>query len=216
MQMQTMQSTGDDSDGAASAEARSAGLLLKGMLRAAPDVILFGEIRKGDIAFELLDAANTGHLAFTTMHVNEAVMVFSRFKGFGVDMPTLGSLLRGVLAQRLVRTLCTHCAQPDDRITTLDALSNLDYIDAMRARPMRPVGCPNCNGSGFRGRRMVYELLQISPAVRDLIEQDAPPSRIVAAGIKSDNTLYANSLKLVAKGLTTIEDARALSSFVTV
>lgn len=216
MQMQTMQATGDDSDGAASAEARSAGLLLKGMLRAAPDVILFGEIRKGDIAFELLDAANTGHLAFTTMHVNEAVMVFSRFKGFGVDMPTLGSLLRGVLAQRLVRTLCTHCAQPDERITTLDALSNLDYIDAMRARPMRPVGCPNCNGSGFRGRRMVYELLQISPAVRDLIEQDAPPSRIVAAGIKSDNTLYANSLKLVAKGLTTIEDARALSSFVTV
>jgi Tfp pilus assembly pilus retraction ATPase PilT len=213
MQLQTMQAM---ADGAESSEAKSASILLKGMLRAAPNVILFGEIRKGDIALELIDAANTGHLAFTTFHVNDAGLALSRLKSFGLDMSAVASLLRGVLAQRLVRTLCIHCAVPDDRITTLDALNNLEYIKSETMRPMRPVGCPNCDRTGFRGRRMVYELLQVTPAVRDLIEQDAPPSRIAAIGIKPDNTLYANALKLVAKGMTSIEEARALSSFVAV
>jgi len=213
MQLQTMQVA---SEGADSAEAKSAAILLKGLLRAAPNVILFGEVRKSDIALELIDAANTGHLAFTTFHVTSAALAISRLKGFGLDMAVVASLLRGILAQRLVRTLCTHCAEPDERISTMDALNNLDYIDAFTCRPMRPVGCPNCNFSGFRGRRMVYELLQMTPAVRTLIEEDAPPSRIAEVGIKPDNTIYANALKLVAKGLVSIEHARALSDFVVV
>ena len=213
MQLQTMQVA---SEGADSAEAKSAAILLKGLLRAAPNVILFGEVRKSDIALELIDAANTGHLAFTTFHVTSAALAISRLKGFGLDMAVVASLLRGILAQRLVRTLCTHCVEPDERISTMDALSNLDYIDAFKCRPMRPVGCPNCNFSGFRGRRMVYELLQMTPAVRALIEQDAPPSKIAEVGIKHDNTLYANALKLVAKGLVSIEHARALSDSVVV
>lgn len=214
MQLQTMQAIAEGASD--SAEAKSASILLKGLLRAAPNVILFGEVRKGDIARELIDAANTGHLAYATLHVTDAALAVSRLKSFGLDMTAVASLLRGVLAQRLVRTLCVHCAEPDERPATLALLSNLTYIDTATMRPMRPVGCPNCQGSGFRGRRMVYELLQITPAVRALIEQDAPPSLIAEAGIKPDNTLYANALKLVAKGLVSIEEARALSPFVSV
>ena len=106
MQMQT--------DAAAQAEGDGAHALLKALLRAAPDVLLFGEIRKQDSAIELVDAANTGHLVFSTFHTNNAALAISRMRGFGLDMTAVASLLHGILAQRLVRLLCMHCAQPDD------------------------------------------------------------------------------------------------------
>lgn len=213
MQFQTR--TGGD-------EASAAQSILKGLLRAAPDVILFGEIRKADIARELMDAANTGHLVFGTFHTNDAASTISRLKGFNVDLDMLASLLVGILAQRLVRTLCNSCKVPDTRPKTQEALANLSFLQRLSAQgggkpaqpgyqPYQAVGCPNCNHTGYRGRRMVYELLKVTPAVQDLIEQGASPRRIALEGVAEERSLAANAMRLVAQGLTSIEEAQRLA-----
>lgn len=194
-------------------EATGAYNLLKGLLRAAPDVILFGEVRKGDIGNELVDAGNTGHLVFTSLHTNSASLAISRLRGFGLDMTAVASLLLGVLAQRLIRTLC-HCAVPDTRIETMTLLQNQSFLTRgnQTLKPHRAMGCIECNHTGYRGRRMIYELLKISPSVKDMIERDHPPSAIGKEGITPEYTLIANALRLVAQGQTSIEEAKKLGS----
>lgn len=194
-------------------EATGAYNLLKGLLRAAPDVILFGEVRKGDIGNELVDAGNTGHLVFTSLHTNSASLAISRLRGFGLDMTAVASLLLGVLAQRLIRTLC-HCAVPDTRIETMTLLQNQQFLKRgnQTLKPHRAMGCIECNHTGYRGRRMIYELLKISPSVKDMIERDHPPSAIGKEGITPEFTLIANALRLVAQGQTSIEEAKKLGS----
>lgn len=214
MQFQTRQAQ-HKTDGVASDEAHGADQLLKGLLRAAPNVILVGEIRDAAIAQTLVDAGNTGHLVFTTLHTNNAALAINRIKNFGVDMSAIASLLLGVLAQRLVRTLCT-CAVDDTRVETLTTLSNLPYLDEARLghplRPRRAYGCVNCHSTGYRGRRMVYELLQINAKVRELIESGASPRMIAKEGIHAEGTLVANGLRLVAAGLTSIDEIKKLGS----
>jgi len=210
MQMQT--------DAAAAAEGDGAHALLKALLRAAPDVLLFGEIRKQDSATELVDAANTGHLVFSTFHTNNAALAISRMRGFGLDMTAVASLLHGILAQRLVRLLCTHCAVPDDSAKTLDSLARWGVIErengsgtylGQACQPRKAVGCAECAYTGFQGRKMVYELLKMTPKVRELIESNATPAQI-AACIPRDQTLVGNGLRLVARGLTDLREIERL------
>lgn len=213
MQFQTRQSSNKSDGNGGSDEAKGAHDLLKGLLRAAPDVILFGEIRKGDIAEQLVDAGNTGHLVFSTLHNNDAALAISRLRSFNLDMSAIASLLLGILAQRLIRTLCS-CAIEDHRVETLTVLGNLAFLDESRTgkkqNPRRAYGCVNCNGTGFRGRRMVYELLRVSPKVRELIESGASPSQIAKEGISEDRTLVGNALRLVADGVTSIDEVKKL------
>ncbi len=199
--------------GTGGSEAEGANSLLKGLLRSAPDVILFGEVRKGDIGNELVDAANTGHLAFTTLHTNDSAMAVSRLRSFGLDMTAVAGVLLGVLAQRLIRTLC-NCAIPDTRIETLTLLQNQPFLARSNApiKPRRAKGCIECNHTGYRGRRMIYELLKITPAVKDMIERNLPPSAIAKEGINPDYTLKANALRAVAMGQTSLEEAKKLGS----
>ena len=213
MQMQT--------DAAAQAEGDGAHALLKALLRAAPDVLLFGEIRKQDSAIELVDAANTGHLVFSTFHTNNAALAISRMRGFGLDMTAVASLLHGILAQRLVRLLCMHCAQPDDSAKTLNSLVKWGVIErneddsgtylGQACQPRKAVGCAECAYTGFRGRKMVYELLKMTPKVRELIETNATPAQI-AACIPRDQTLVGNGLRLVARGLTDFREIERLDA----
>ena len=213
MQFQTRQNATKNEAREGSDEAKGAHDLLKGLLRAAPDVILFGEIRKGDIAEQLVDAGNTGHLVFSTLHNNDAALAISRLRSFNLDMSAIASLLLGILAQRLIRTLCS-CAVDDFRVETMTVLSNLTFLDENRTgkpiRPKRAMGCVNCNNTGFRGRRMVYELLRVSPRVRELIENGASPSQIAKEGIAEDRTLVGNALRLVAEGVTSIDEVKKL------
>lgn len=197
-------------------EAAAAQSILKGLLRAAPDVILFGEIRKADIARELMDAANTGHLVFGTFHTNDAASTIGRLKGFNVDLDMLASLLVGILAQRLIRTLCNSCKVTDTRPKTQEALANLAFLQRHQSKqggitPYQAVGCPNCNHTGYRGRRMVYEWLKVTPPVQDLIEQGASPRRVAQEGVTDERSLAANAMRLVAQGLTSIEEAQRLA-----
>lgn len=207
MQFQTPNIQGVD-------EAEGAHKLMKGLLRAAPEIILVGEVRNGEMGRALVDAANTGHLVLSTLHNNDAALAISRLKNFELDMSAVASLLRGILAQRLVKMLCSHCAVPDERIETNTYLDNLNFLKSRpeRPTPYRPVGCINCNQTGYRGRRMVYELLVVTPKVRELIEQNEPPSKIARAGIPPDRTIIANGLMMVADGLTSLEEIQRLGT----
>lgn len=178
---------------------------LKALLRNAPDVILMGEIRDSEVAQILLDAANTGHLAFTTLHTNNAALALARLKRFNVDQATLASVLLGVMGQRLLRVLCNDCKVPDAREETI---RNLDvaYLPTTKKPHMPGGGCPNCDYTGYRGRRMIYELLEVTQEVKELIEEGATPTQVASKGIRTGASMWAHGLKLVADGVTSMDE----------
>jgi len=185
---------------------------LKALLRNAPDVILVGEVRDRGVAQILLDAANTGHLAFSTLHTNSAAMALARLKALSIDMNTLASVLLGILAQRLVRVLCPRCRKPDQSEETQDALKRATYLSGVSHTPHRAGdGCEYCGYTGYRGRRMIYELLEVTHQVQELIEKDASPSTIAREGIKPDRTMWACGMRLVAAGHTSLEELRRVA-----
>ena len=184
---------------------------LKALLRNAPDVILVGEVRDTGVAQILLDAANTGHLAFATLHTNNAAMALARLKALHVDMNTLASVLVGILAQRLVRLLCPKCRQPDTSPETAAALK-APYLAGATPTPFKAgEGCEYCGYTSYRGRRMVYELLEVEHEVQQLIETDSTPSQIARAGIPPDRTMWACGLRLVATGITSLEELQRVA-----
>jgi type II secretory ATPase GspE/PulE/Tfp pilus assembly ATPase PilB-like protein len=178
---------------------------LKALLRNAPDVILMGEIRDSEVAQILLDAANTGHLAFTTLHTNNAALALARLKRFNVDQATLASVLLGVMGQRLLRVLCNDCKVPDTRSETVNNLE-VTYLPTNKKPHMPGDGCPNCDYTGYRGRRMIYELLEVTPEVKVLIEDGATPTQVAAKGIRAGASMWAHGLKLVADGITSMDE----------
>jgi type II secretory ATPase GspE/PulE/Tfp pilus assembly ATPase PilB-like protein len=185
---------------------------LKALLRNAPDVILVGEVRDSGVAQILLDAANTGHLAFSTLHTNNAAMALARLKALHVDMNTLASVLLGILAQRLVRVLCPRCHQPDESEDTAAALQTEYLKDITDKKPYQAgEGCEYCDYTGYRGRRMLYELLEVDHHVQELIEEGAAPSVIARKGIQPDRTMWASGLRLVARGVTSLEELRRVA-----
>lgn len=178
---------------------------LKALLRNAPDVILVGEVRDREVANICLSAANTGHLVFATLHTNNAVLALARLKGLEIDLDVLGSVLLGILAQRLVRTLCPSCKIADDSSETKKVL-DAPYLGALVKHPHKAgPGCQNCDHTGYRGRRMVYELLEMNEQVREAIEKNSPPSVIAQKGMKAEHTMWANGLRLVAAGVTSLD-----------
>jgi type II secretory ATPase GspE/PulE/Tfp pilus assembly ATPase PilB-like protein len=178
---------------------------LKALLRNAPDVILVGEVRDREVANICLSAANTGHLVFATLHTNNAVLALARLKGLNIDQDVLGSVLLGILAQRLVRTLCNSCKLPDDSSETKRTLDVTYLGSIVKAAHKAGPGCPNCDFTGYRGRRMVYELLEMNDKVREAIEKNSAPSVIAREGMKPEATMWANGLRMVAQGLTSLD-----------
>ena len=178
------------------------------LLRQDPDIIMIGEIRDLETAQMAVQASLTGHLVLSTLHTNDAPSAITRLLDLGVPHYLVASTLNGVLAQRLVRTLCTHCKRPH-------TLSEIEW-DALRepgeALPEElqvhaPVGCLECRRTGYLGRVGLYELLPVTPRLRALIRADmdlAGFSRAAQAeGVRS---LRRAGLEKVAAGLTTIEE----------
>lgn len=176
---------------------------LKGLLRNAPNVILIGEIRDEGVARIALDAAHTGHLVFSTLHTNDAPSAMLRLRRLGVGGEDMASALLGVLAQRLVRKLCTRCREPDIRSDTAKLLNANGGMTVYRARDG---GCPACGGTGYRGRRLIHELLHVSPHVRGLIESGATVGEIGRNGLTEDGSMWNMGLRLVAAGETSIDE----------
>lgn len=193
------------------------GKMLKGLLRNAPKVILMGEVRDADTAKTLIEAANTGHLVFTTLHTNTAAMAIARLKKLEVDMDSLAGELLGVLAQRLVRLLCERCKVEDtdqESYAELSTKRNLKFLDTYQPFKLFKAsvrGCPHCSFTGYRGRKIVYELLVMNPAVRSAIEMNAPTSGIAKAGIRTGYSMWDCGLKIVARGLTSLDALRSVA-----
>lgn len=186
---------------------------LKALLRNAPDVILVGEVRDRDVANICLNAANTGHLVFATLHTNNATLAVARLKSLNIDMDVLGSVLLGILAQRLSRVLCDKCKVPDDSPEVKEALREPYLKDVLVHKPHKAgPGCDNCDHTGYRGRRMIYELLEMNSKVRLALEKGEAPSVIAEQGMSPERTMWATGMRMVANGVTSLEELERVAT----
>ncbi len=180
---------------------------LRSILRHDPDKIMVGEIRDPETAQIAVQAALTGHLVFTTVHANNAFDVIGRFTHMAVDPHSFMSALNGIIAQRLMRVNCPHCAVAVEASAEELALAGIDpgAIAGFELRAGR--GCGQCRGSGYRGRRAIAEVLIIDDELRELIAAREPPRRVKAAAqAKGFRSLRAAALALVVAGESTIEE----------
>lgn len=186
-------------------EGEASRIMLKALLREAPDVILIGELRDDpELVKTALAAANTGHLVFATLHTNSAARAVMRLVEMGASHEALAAVLKGAMAQRLVGVLCPHCKAPDDREDTWREL-NKPYLDGIEKTPFKANGCEHCGHVGMRGRRMIYELMD-GGAVRHLIEAKENISELERVGIQQGGSLWARGLRLVAEGHVSMEE----------
>ena len=181
---------------------------IRALMRQDPDIIMIGEIRDLETAEMAIQAALTGHLVFSTLHTNSAPATIVRLLELGVPHYLLEATLSGIMAQRLVRTLCSHCKKDDGEVTE-EIWSNLTQGHAL-PRPekvYRPVGCPECRQTGFRGRTGLYELLTVSAAFAKLIQPGVDlqllQQQSIADGMKP--LAVAGTMK-VMEGVTTVEE----------
>lgn len=179
---------------------------LRSVLRQDPDIVLVGEIRDLETATIAMQAGLTGHLVFSTLHTNDAASAIVRLRDMDVEAFKIGSTLRGVVAQRLVRRLCDACAI-SRRIEELPVEMRPTGADATRATPRQPVGCKLCAGSGYKGRAAVMEFLPIEGDVPRLIETGAPLADLLkAARLHGMQSLWEGGLARVWSGVTSAEE----------
>ncbi len=179
---------------------------LRSVLRQDPDIVLVGEIRDLETATVAMQAGLTGHLVFSTLHTNDAASAIVRLRDMEVEAFKIGSTLRGVVAQRLVRRLCDACATPR-AIGQLPPDMQPTGSDATRATPRQPVGCKQCGGSGYKGRAAVMEFLPIEGDVPRLIEIGAPLADVLkAARPHGMQSLWEGGIARVWSGVTSAEE----------
>jgi type IV pilus assembly protein PilB len=180
---------------------------LRAFLRQDPDRIMVGETRDLETAQIAIQASLTGHLVFTTLHTNDAPGAVARLIDMGVEPFLIASSLEGVLAQRLVRKICVHCRTPYEPSEALLRQIGLSVHDIGDKNFYYGTGCDQCNQTGYRGRKGIYELLDISEPIRELITQRAPSVVIRQKAIELGmSTLRADGLRSIFEGETTIEE----------
>ena len=180
---------------------------LRSILRQDPDIIMIGEMRDGETAQIAVQAALTGHLVLSTLHTNTAASAVIRMRDMGVERYLITSTVIGVVAQRLVRTLCAECKEPYTPDAAMLHSTGLDRFVAPGSALYRARGCPSCRNTGYKGRAGLFELLMVDDAMRKGILEGADGSVLqdlaVGAGMV---TLYEDGLRKVASGLTTYEE----------
>jgi len=179
---------------------------LRTFLRQDPDVIMVGEIRDKETADIAVQSSLTGHLVLSTLHTNDACSVFPRLSDIGVAPYLVAATIQGVQAQRLVRKLCSHCSEPTDAPTFIAKhITQGDW--------RKPIGCTHCHGRGYRGRVGVYEMIEVTPAMRDLITQQAPVSEIREMARKDGfRSLLDDGLIKASKGITSVDEVLRVCS----
>jgi len=182
--------------------------LLRSILRQDPDVIMVGEIRDLETAQIAVQAALTGHLVLSTVHTNSAAATISRLRDMGLEDYLLTAVLRGILAQRLVRRLCPHCAVEGEAAPELVRRFDLERRTA--GRPVRlwhPVGCAQCRNTGYRGRQAIAEFLAPNAEIERLIFARAEHTEIERAAVAAGMvTMFDAGLEAALAGTTTIEE----------
>ena len=181
---------------------------LRSFLRQDPDIIMVGEIRDLETAQIAVKAALTGHLVLSTLHTNDAPSTIDRLINMGVEPFLLTSSINLIAAQRLVRRICDKCKEPIE--VAPEALINLG-VDASEAAGGFPTfrgrGCNNCNGTGYRGRLAIYEILVMHEGLKELILKSASAADLKREAVKSGmSTLRMSALQKVRDGFTTIEE----------
>lgn len=185
---------------------------LRSILRHDPDKIMVGEIRDAETAQIAIQAALTGHLVFTTVHANNVFDVIGRFSHMGVDPYSFVSALNGIVAQRLVRLLCVHCAVDERPDETLIAESGIPADEVSQFKFRSGKGCGQCRGSGYRGRNAIAEILILNDEIRELIVAQEPIRRIKeAARNNGTRFLREGALDMVKQGLTSLEEANRVT-----
>ncbi len=182
---------------------------LRSILRHDPDIILVGEIRDIQTAEIAIRSSLTGHLVFATLHTNDASSAATRLTDIGVEPFLVASAVQGILAQRLVRKVCTHCRQPVDASSLSDferkLLQDAGYLET--ALLYKGTGCQKCRFTGYRGRMAVGEVLDASPQIRRLIQQSESPDQIKKVACQAGmRTLRESGLLAVKAGITTIQE----------
>ncbi|MFB6350422.1 MAG: GspE/PulE family protein, partial [Bradymonadaceae bacterium] len=188
---------------------------LRNILRQDPDIIMVGEIRDQETAQMAVQAALTGHLVFSTVHTNDAASTVSRMLDLGVEPFLLSSTLIGVMAQRLVRTICEKCRA--EATLSKEQAELIGINIPPRSDKTLPVqygeGCSNCRGTGYLGRDGVFELLPVDDTIRQLISRqaDAPEIR-KAARAEGVCSLRDAAIRKLADGVTTFEEVMTIAS----
>lgn len=180
---------------------------LRSFLRQDPDVIMVGEIRDLETAQVAVQASLTGHLVMTTLHTNDAAGAVTRLIDLGVEPFLIAATIEGVLAQRLVRRVCPHCATPYRPESDALASLGLERREADERPWFRGRGCAACAGTGYRGRSGIFEWLPVDDEIRTLITARAPTllirERAVARGMR---TLRQDALRALWNGVTTVDE----------
>ena len=182
--------------------------ILRAMLRQAPNVILVGEIRDRETAEIAVQAALTGHLVFSTLHTNDATSAITRLCDMGVKPFLVSASVQAVMAQRLIRVLCEDCRQPYEPTATELRSVGIDADKVSDTTFFRAEGCERCGGSGYRGRRGIYELLQMDNTLREMTFRGEPMVRLREYAWQSGgmSTLLQDGVRKVLAGQTTIPE----------
>jgi type IV pilus assembly protein PilB len=180
---------------------------LRAFLRQDPDIIMVGEMRDLETASIAVQASLTGHFVLSTLHTNDAPGAVTRFVDMGIEPFLISSTLMGVLAQRLVRSICSKCCSPFEPTENQLAQLNLSTFDLGDKTFFYGRGCETCNDTGYRGRSGIYELLSINDTVRTMINERVPSTimrqRAMEMGMA---TIRDDGLRLIFEGKTTVEE----------
>jgi len=181
---------------------------LRSILRQDPDIVLVGEVRDGETAELALKASMTGHMVLTTLHTNSAVAAITRLVDMGAEPFLVASSLTAAVAQRLVRRPCPGCAEPYEPDEVTLTLLGLHPRDLRGATPVMGTGCPECGGTGYRGRTAVYEVLAVDAELRQILIKD-PSEVAIAEHARSAGmmTLRGAAIAKARRGETTFEEA---------
>ncbi|EFL1086456.1 Flp pilus assembly complex ATPase component TadA [Escherichia coli] len=177
---------------------------LRAILRQDPDVVMVGEIRDTETAEIAVQASLTGHLVLSTLHTNTAVGAITRLQDMGVEPFLLSSSLTGVMAQRLVRTLCSDCRQAAPATDEEKRLMGISDTHAVTL--YHPQGCPACNHKGFRGRTAIHELIVVDATLRDLIHRQAGELELERYVRQHSAGIRSNGIEKVLAGETSLDE----------
>jgi type IV pilus assembly protein PilB len=180
---------------------------LRHILRHDPDEILVGEMRDYETAEIAIKAALTGHFVMSTLHTNDAASAITRLQDMGLEPYLISSSVVGIMAQRLVRRICPECSREDEGSDKLRSFFALEAHE----RFQRGSGCANCSNTGYRGRAMVGELIEITPAIRELVNRKANAAEIRRVAVAEGMTpLTQNALQMARAGVTTLDEVFAV------
>ncbi len=186
---------------------------LRSILRQDPDIIMIGEIRDGETASIAVKAAITGHLVVSTLHTNSAASTVTRLEDMGIEPYMVADSVVGIIAQRLVRRICPKC-HVEKTMDEQDKLRlKLKGNSSPKIYEPKRGGCNYCNGTGYKGRIGVYEIMPVTPAIREIISRGGSAEEIQKVALKEGlNTLRMGATKLVLKGVTSISEVERIAA----